>query len=61
MKENISEFDMIQKALYHTYHVLANENAELAANEMKAAEEHYLQALSHKTLIDMQYLKRMIE
>ncbi|WP_028402748.1 DUF3921 family protein [Ectobacillus panaciterrae] len=61
MKKNVSEFDMIQKAIYHTYDVLENECADLAVDEMKAAREHYLLALSHKTLIDKQYLKRMIE
>lgn len=61
MKENYSEFDIIQKAIYHTYHVLETENAVTAVEEIRDAEEQYLSALSHKTLIDKQYLKTMIE
>jgi len=61
MKGNFSEFDIIQRAIYHTYHVLENENALTAVDEIRDAEEQYLSALAHKTLIDKQYLKAIIE
>ncbi|MFD3446062.1 DUF3921 family protein [Microbacteriaceae bacterium 4G12] len=60
MNESFSEFDLIYKAIRHTYDVLEGTNGEVR-EEVKAAHEQYLLALSHKTLIETQYLKAMIE
>ncbi|MFX3622772.1 MAG: DUF3921 family protein [Ectobacillus sp.] len=62
MMGNYSEFDIIQKAIHHTYHLLERDDTATAAvYELKSAREQYLQALSHRTLIDAHYLKFIVK
>ncbi len=62
MTGNFPEFDIIQRAIHRTYHMLENdESASMAVDGLRAAQEQYLLALSHKTLIDTNYLKAMME
>lgn len=62
MTGSFPEFDIIQKAIHRTYHMLEqDEAASVAVDGLRVAQEHYLLALSHKTLIDTNYLKTMME
>ncbi|MEN1935357.1 DUF3921 family protein [Paenibacillus sp. 102] len=57
------QFSMIQKAIHRTYDELGKEIdfQGVAADEIQKAQEEYLSALSHETLIDKRYLKSLIE
>ncbi|MBO9128197.1 DUF3921 family protein [Bacillus sp. 165] len=63
MNQDFSEFDIIYKAIHHSHSILANNEhvKQSAFQELQAAQEEYLQALAHKTLIDKQYLQSIIE
>ncbi|EEL51340.1 MULTISPECIES: DUF3921 family protein [Bacillus cereus group] len=57
------QMSMIQKAIHHTYDELGKEIDlhGVAADGIYRAQEEYLSALSHETLIDKRYLKSLIE
>ena len=57
------QMSMIQKAIHHTYDELGKEIdlQGAAADGIHRAQEEYLSALSHETLIDKRYLKSLIE
>lgn len=57
------QLSMIQKAIHRTYDELGKELdfQGAVADEIQRAQEEYLSALSHETLIDKCYLKSLIE
>ncbi|MBO1624497.1 DUF3921 domain-containing protein [Bacillus arachidis] len=57
------QLSMIQKAIHRTYDELGKELdfQGAVADEIQRAQEEYLSALSHETLIDKRYLKSLIE
>ncbi|MBY0595412.1 DUF3921 family protein [Bacillus bingmayongensis] len=57
------QLSMIQKAIHRTYDELGKQIdlQGVAIDEIQKAQEEYLSALSHETLIDKRYLKSLIE
>ncbi|MCP8968801.1 DUF3921 family protein [Ectobacillus ponti] len=59
MNRLYTQFDLIQRAIQTTSHLLKEHGTE--AESLQSAREQYLHALSHETLIDPDYLRHIIE
>ncbi|WP_379967757.1 hypothetical protein [Ectobacillus sp. sgz5001026] len=59
--EYMDEFILIKKAIDSTEHIIEQSDSIQARNEIIQAKHSYLLALSHKTVLDEQYMRLIVE